>query len=143
MRDPGGASAATPNPAPGFARHPGHSIDLQPCPERQRAHFSGLLVADSRHALIVREANYPPVIYFPRADVNMHLMQPTTHSSHCPFKGDASYWSIAGGQGLGEADGADGADGENAAWSYERPYDEMMALKGYIAFYSNRIRVCA
>lgn len=122
----------TPGPAPGFADHPGHNIDIAPCPGRQRALFGGMVVADSAHSLIVREADYPPVIYFPRGDVNMDLLQQTDHSSHCPFKGDASYWSIAGG---------DGESGENAAWSYPAPYDEMTALKGYIAFYADRVRV--
>lgn len=131
MSDASSASEATTNPAPGFGDHPGHVIDLEQSPERQRALFGELELADSAHALIVREANYPPVIYFPRDDVNMDLLQETGHSSYCPFKGDASYWSIVGG----------GETGENAAWSYAAPYDEMTALKGHIAFYADRIRV--
>ncbi len=133
MNDASSASAseATTNPAPGFTDHPGHIIDLEESSVRQRALFGALLLADSAHALVVREANYPPVIYFPRGDVNMDLLQETAHSSYCPFKGDASYWSIAGGE----------ESGENAAWSYLAPYDEMTALKGYIAFYADRVRV--
>ncbi len=131
VSDADSASQATRNPAPGFVDHPGHVIDLEQNPGRQRALFGKAVLADSKHALIVREANYPPVIYFPRDDVNMDLLQATDRSSYCPFKGDASYWSVAGG----------GEPGENAAWSYPAPYDEMTALKGHIAFYADRVRV--
>ena len=129
--DSASETKTAPGPAPGFADHPAHNIDIAPCPGRQRALFGDDVIADSKRALIVREADYPPVIYFPRGDVNMALLQPTSHSSHCPFKGDASYWSIAGG---------DGKSGENAAWSYQTPYDEMTALKGHVAFYADRVR---
>ena len=117
--------------APGFADHPGHTIDLSVCAERQRAIFEGNVIADSTKALIVREASYPPVIYFPRGDVRMDLLEPTSHVTYCPFKGDASYWSIIDG----------GEKGENVAWSYQEPYDEMTALKDYIAFYPDRVKI--
>ncbi len=123
-----------PGPAPGFADHPDHKIDLAPCPERQRAVFADVVIADSTEALVMREASCPPVIYFPRRDVNMNLLEPTANSSYCPFKGEASYWSLTGGAGRGKG-------GRNAAWSYQTPYDEMTALKGYVAFYADRVRV--
>lgn len=131
MADPASEIKAGQNPAPGFADHPGHTIDLAPCPERQRALFGDRVIADSERATLVREASYPPVIYFPRGDVNMDLLEPTDNASYCPFKGDASYFSIIG----------DGESGENAAWSYQTPYDEMTALKDYIAFYPDRVTV--
>jgi uncharacterized protein (DUF427 family) len=142
MTETGGAGKAvsnltpgsTPGPGPGFAEHPDHNIDLEQCPERQRAIFADVIIADSMHALVMREANYPPVIYFPRGDVNMNFLEPTDNASYCPFKGNASYWSVTSG-----AVGDQG--GKNAAWSYQTPYDEMAALKGYVAFYADRVRV--
>lgn len=126
---------AQPNPAPGFIDHPDHRIDLSECAERQRAIFDKLVIADSARALIVQEADYSPVIYFPPGDVNMELLERTDNASHCPFKGDASYWSIIGGNA------AEKDKGENAAWSYQAPYDEMARLRGYIAFYADRVTV--
>lgn len=115
------------NPAPGFARHPGHKIVLTPAGGRMRAVFGGMTVADSSRALIMREGSYPPVAYFPREDVRMELFAATDHHTTCPFKGEASYWSV------------DGA--ENVAWSYESPYDEMAEIKDYVAFYADKVAV--
>jgi uncharacterized protein (DUF427 family) len=123
--------------APGFADHPDHMVDLQPCPERQCAIFADLVLADSSGALVMREADYPPVIYFPRRDVRMNLLEPTDRASYCPFKGKASYWSVSGAAGAAASD----KERENIAWSYQAPYDEMAALQGYIAFYADRVRI--
>ena len=119
------------NPAPGFASHPDHKITLAPVERRMRVWLSRVIVAESRHVLVMREGDYPPVYYFPRGDVTMDLLTATDRSSTCPFKGDASYWTIAAG---------DRAE-ENAAWSYESPYDEMLRIKGHIAFYDDRVKL--
>ena len=71
-----------------------HPITISPNPNRVRVSFAGHTVADSTHALTLQEASYPPVLYIPRADVDMNLLVRTDHSSHCPYKGDASYFSI-------------------------------------------------
>ena len=78
-------------------------------------------------AILLREASYPPVIYFPKADVAMEHLAATSRSTHCPYKGDASYFSIAVG----------GETAENAVWAYETPYPAMAEIAGLVAFYPN------
>jgi uncharacterized protein (DUF427 family) len=87
------------------------------------------MIADTLDALILQEASYPPVQYIPRKDVDMRLLQRTDHSSYCPFKGDASYYSIPGG----------GDKSVNAVWSYENPYPAVGQIKEYVAFYPSRV----
>jgi len=115
------------NPAPGFASHPDHRIDIAPAATRARALLDGTVLADSRSCLLLREGGYPPIHYFPRANVRMDLLTRTDHHTRCPFKGEASYWS-AGGE-------------DNIAWSYESPYDETQAIAGYVAFYPDRVTI--
>ncbi len=118
-----------PNPAPGFARHPDHRVDIEPDTRRITARFNGTVIADSSAALIVRETGYPPVVYFPAADVRMERLTPSAHRTYCPFKGDASYWHIATGDRVSQ----------NAAWAYPAPYDECVALADHVAFYADRL----
>ncbi|GLK67468.1 hypothetical protein GCM10008179_11060 [Hansschlegelia plantiphila] len=89
------------------------------------------MLADTRNALSLKEASYPPVQYVPRADVDMALLQRTDHSTYCPFKGDCSYFSIPSG----------GDRAVNAVWSYEAPYDAVAAIKGHLAFYPDRVEI--
>ena len=96
---------------------------------RVRVRFAGQVIADSTRALTLREANYAPVQYIPRDDADMSLLQRTAHASHCPYKGDASYFTII----------LDGRSAENAAWSYERPFPAMAEIAGHLAFYANRV----
>lgn len=116
------------NPAPGFKSYPGHHIATKPAGVRVRVTFKGELVADTRDAIAFEEAmgegkkTVAPVVYYiPRKDVKMERLARTGHLTHCPFKGDASYFSLK-----------DGPD--NAVWSYEQPYDEMSVIKGLLAF---------
>jgi uncharacterized protein (DUF427 family) len=122
-------SAEGAGPAPGFAKHPDHRIEVEPAAEPIRVEFDGKTVAESRHALILHESRHAPVAYFPREDVRMDLLDETAHSTHCPFKGDASYFSV---RGAGES-------GENVAWSYEHPFEEMQDIAGFVAFYRARM----
>jgi uncharacterized protein (DUF427 family) len=108
---------------------PDHPITVARNANRVRVTFAGKTIADTTHALTLREAGYPPVQYIPRTDVVMSLLTPTAHASHCPYKGDASYFSIS----------ADGRTAENAVWSYERPFPAMAEIAGYLAFYPNRV----
>ena len=116
-------------PAPGFAKHPEYRVELLACPKRVRATFGGETLADSTGALLMRETGIAPVYYFPRADVRLDLMERTEHATFCPFKGEASYWTLAAG----------GRRAENAAWSYETPYREVHEIGGYLAFYWDRM----
>jgi uncharacterized protein (DUF427 family) len=90
---------------------------------------AGRVVADTRAALTLREAHYPPVQYIPRADVEMALLARTDHTSYCPYKGDASYFSIPAG----------GERAANAVWSYETPFDAVAVIKDHVAFYPDRV----
>lgn len=110
---------------------PDHPITVTPNPGRIVVRLGGRIVADTRNALTLREASYPAVEYIPRADVEMALLQRTDHATYCPYKGDASYFSVpSGGAGL-----------ENAIWSYEAPYDAVVVIKDYLAFYPDRFGI--
>ncbi len=126
-----------PNPAPGFASRPEHRVDLVPDHRRIKVIFAGTTVADSAATLRVEETGHGPVNYFPAKDVRLDLMSPTAHHSTCPFKGEASYWTIAA---PGEAPGqGETRRSENAVWGYPTPYDEVAGLAGYYAFYPSRV----
>jgi uncharacterized protein (DUF427 family) len=111
---------------PGTADHP---ITTEPAPSRVRVTFAGRVVADSKKALVLKEASYRPVIYVPREDADFSLLKRTDNKTHCPYKGDASYYSIE----------ADGRSSTNAIWSYEHPIPDMAAITGYLAFYPDRV----
>jgi len=117
------------NAAPGFRSHPDYEIELLPCPKRLRAMFSGATVFDTLDGVLLRETKHLPVYYIPRDDADMSLMERTQHSTHCPFKGDASYFSLRHGN----------RTAENAVWTYETPFDECMGIKDYLAFYWNKL----
>lgn len=108
---------------------PDHPITLTRHPMRVVVHAAGQILADSRNALILREANYPPVFYFPREDVKMVLLQKNHRVSYCPYKGDCSYFDLA----------LNGPQGNNTAWSYEMPYNAVVAIKEHLAFYADKV----
>ena len=110
---------------------PDHPITIKANPRRVRVLYEGHLIADTPRALVLREANYPAVQYIPREDVAMEFLNRTTHSTHCPYKGDASYFSIV----------RDGRFAENAVWSYEDPYPAMAEIKACLAFYPNQVEI--
>lgn len=119
----------TAGPSPGFAKRPDYEITFEPSPKRVRLYVEDATLVDSRRARLLRETGHMPVYYFPREDVRMDLLEHTDFSTRCPFKGEASYWSInTGSRTL-----------ENAVWSYEQPYDEMAEIRGFLAFYWNRM----
>jgi uncharacterized protein (DUF427 family) len=103
----------------------GSVILWDPVPQRIRGFVGGEAVVDSERAMLLHESGHLPVYYFPRDDVRMDLLEPTAHSTHCPHKGDASYWSVRG--------------VENAAWSYVDPLEPVRFIAGWIAFYWNRL----
>ena len=114
---------------PEVRSHSGYRLIIEPGRKRIRTVVGGETVADSDRVLVMHETGYRPVTYVPREDVRMDLLRPSAQYTHCPFKGDASYWTIeAGGQRV-----------ENVAWSYEDPYEEAAIVGGYIAFDWDRI----
>lgn len=108
---------------------PDHPIAIEPSGKRVRVRFAGAVVADTTEALVLREASYPPVYYIPRQHADMRLFTRTAHTTHCPYKGDASYFTIV----------ADGRSAANAVWSYEQPYPAVAEIKEYLAFYPDRV----
>lgn len=112
---------------------PDHPITVTPAKTRWRAFFNGHVIADTADALILQEANYPPVVYFPRQDVAMEYMGRTDRTTHCPYKGDAAYYTIR----------MDSEIADNAVWTYEAPFDQMSAIAGRLAFYTDKVEVYA
>jgi uncharacterized protein (DUF427 family) len=104
-------------------------IYFEDSPRRIRARFGGETIVDSRRAKLLHEQVHLPIYYFPTEDVRMDLLEPTDHSSRCPFKGEASYWSVRVGESLAE----------NAAWGYPEPLEDAPPLAGYVAFYWNEM----
>ena len=110
---------------------PDHPITIGPAAGRWQVRLAGQVIADSVDALVLRESTYPQVIYFPRADVAMAQLSRTDRSTHCPYKGDAAYYSVEAG----------GQVAENAVWTYEQPYPAMAQIDGRLAFYPNKVEI--
>ena len=111
------------------AARPSYDIRIEDCPRRVRVLFNGVPVADSARAKVLTEGRLAPAYYFPRADVRMDLLRATAHRTYCPFRGNASHFTVTSGE----------RSAENSAWSYEDPYEDARAIKGYIAFYADRM----
>jgi len=125
------------NTAPGFQRFPNHRIRLKPTKGRVRVQYNGETIADTTDAVALEEpmgadtSTVAPLIYYiPRKDVKTERLLRTPKKTHCPFMGDATYYSLRKG-------------GEDVVWSYEHPYDEMVAIKGRLAFYPDKVEVIA
>ncbi|MBE7209538.1 MAG: DUF427 domain-containing protein [Gluconacetobacter diazotrophicus] len=110
---------------------PDHPITVEPSPGRVVVTAGGTVVANSATALCLREASYPPVHYIPRGDVDMAALERTATVTHCPYKGDASYYAVRGGTG------------GDVAWSYEAPHAAVAAIAGHLAFYGERVDAIA
>ncbi|MDX3926793.1 MAG: DUF427 domain-containing protein [Shinella sp.] len=110
---------------------PDHPITVEPKKAHVVVTVAGRRIADSRDALELREASYPPVLYIPRADVDMASLEPSEHTTHCPYKGDCSYYSIP----------SAGERGKNAVWSYEEPHEAVDRIREHLAFYPDRVDI--
>jgi uncharacterized protein (DUF427 family) len=108
---------------------PEHPISIEANSSRVIVTVGGQVIADTRAALTLREASYPAVQYVPRRDVNMAALARSEHTSYCPYKGDASYYSIPAG----------GERSRNAVWTYEAPFEAVAQIEGYVAFYPDRV----
>ena len=108
---------------------PDHPITLTENISRVVVTVAGRVIADTRAAVTLREAGYPPVQYIPREDVDMSQLVRTDHATYCPYKGDASYYSIPAG----------GERSKNAVWTYDDPYPAVIQIKDHLAFYPNRV----
>ena len=124
------------NPAPGFKKYPEHRLTTQPARVRVQVRHNGELIADTTSAVEMHEKSStgkvvaPVVYYLPRKDVRMERLARSEHHTQCPFKGTASYYSVKEGP-------------QNAVWSYEQPYDEMLAIQEMLAFYPDKFEITA
>jgi uncharacterized protein (DUF427 family) len=108
---------------------PDHPIAIEPNPARIVVSIAGRVLADTQSALTLREADYPPVQYIPLDDLDRSLIHETDHTSYCPFKGDAGYYSIPAG----------GERSINAIWTYRHPHAAVAEIKDHVAFYPDRV----
>ncbi|MBC3953220.1 MULTISPECIES: DUF427 domain-containing protein [Pseudomonas] len=106
-----------------------HPITITPCKGPVSVMFEETLLARSDHALLLEEAKYPPVIYIPRSDIRIEHYVRTEHQTHCPYKGDANYFSLD----------IHGLRIPNAVWTYEQPYRAVAQLRNHVAFYPERV----
>ncbi len=106
-----------------------HPITIAPNPARVVVTVAGRVVADTRSALTLREASYPPVHYVPRRDVDLALLERSTKTTYCPYKGECAYYGIPAG----------GERSVDAVWTYESPYPAVAAIREHLAFYPDRV----
>ena len=110
---------------------PDHPITITQNPKRVRITAGDVVIAETSKALTLKEAKYPAVQYVPREDANMALLERTDRVTHCPYKGDASYYSVK----------ADGKTLDNAIWTYEAPFPAMTEISGHLAFYPDKVKI--
>jgi uncharacterized protein (DUF427 family) len=111
--------------APGFMKHPDYRVDVSPTDDHIRILHGDRCIADSRRPLKVTESRHQPVWYLPLSDVDPSVIEATDHTSYCPFKGHASYWSVTAGS----------SRLENSIWGYLSPYRECELLSEHVGFY--------
>ena len=118
------------NPAPGFLTNH-KEITIEPLGRPVTVSANGMIVASSSRAKLLRETPYAPVIYIPFEDIDFSKLAASDHTTHCPYKGHASYWSVT----------PAGETGRNAMWAYRTPYDEMVEIIDHAAFYPSRVTI--
>ena len=104
-------------------------VRIEPNHRRLRVLVDGVVIAETIDSIYLFETGHRPVYYFPKNDIRFDLLEHTDHSTHCPYKGDASYYTITVGD----------RSAENAIWSYETPFPAMKEIEGHLAFYPNRV----
>ena len=109
----------------------GHRLRWEPADKRVRVDFAGETIVETDGAHVLYETGLPPVYYVPLADIGDQYLEPTDHSTRCQFKGQASYWSVVVGD----------KRAENALWGYKDPIEGAEYLKGFGAFYSDRVEI--
>ena len=110
---------------------PDHPITITANPRRVRVSAGGVVISETTDALTLKEASYPAVNYVPRKDANMGLLKRSERVTHCPYKGDANYFSVK----------ADGKTLDNAIWTYETPFPAMAEIAGHLAFYPDKVKI--
>ncbi|CCV12448.1 DUF427 domain-containing protein [Mesorhizobium sp. STM 4661] len=118
------------NPAPGFQRNPGKLITVEPYRGAVTVRSGETVIASSTKAKVLTESPYPAVLYIPFEDIDFDQLRKTEFSTHCPYKGDASYWSVLSAEA-----------GKDAMWAYEQPFDEMIEIRDHGAFYPSKVTI--
>ncbi|MDG4854499.1 MAG: DUF427 domain-containing protein [Mesorhizobium sp.] len=119
------------NPAPGFQRNPDKVITIEPYRGTVTVSAGDVVIARSTRARLLSEPPYPAVFYIPFDDIDLSKLARTEHSTHCPYKGNASYWSVL----------PAGDSGRDAMWAYEQPFDEVVEIRDHGAFYTSKVTV--
>jgi uncharacterized protein (DUF427 family) len=119
------------NPSPGLERNPSHHITVEPFVGVVNVRFSSAVIASSKNAKILKEVGHSDVLYVPFEDVYFDLLHRSETSTHCPYKGDASYWDVT----------AAGETRSDVMWAYEHPFDEMLVIRDHGAFYPDRVSI--
>src|SRR6476620_1139793 len=114
-----------------WGKYPGYEINLVPCTATARVWQGDVLLAESDACLRVEETKHVDRLYFPEEHVHWQHFEANDHHSICPFKGEADYWSLT----------ATERPEENLVWTYRRPFDEVGGIKGYVAFYHEKVRI--
>jgi len=109
----------------------GHTVTITPSDTHVEVRLAGRVLATSDRALRLDETGLPARFYLPKDDVHMELLRPTTFHTTCPFKGEASYWSVD----------VDGTSYDGVAWGYETPIPAVAEIGGYVSFYPDRAEV--
>jgi uncharacterized protein (DUF427 family) len=109
-----------------------HPITIRPTGSRVTVRVGGTVVAETDSALSLAEANYPVVQYIPLSDVDQSLLDRSTTQTYCPYKGDASYYTVQTPEGIKETD---------VIWTYEHPYPSVAEIAGHVAFYADRAEI--
>jgi uncharacterized protein (DUF427 family) len=119
---------------------PDHPITISPADTSVTVSFQDRVIAKTDHALVLQESTYRPVYYLPLNDVDQGVLQPSSHATYCPYKGDASYYSLRDHEGY---EGDDDSVAENAVWTYVTPYDAVAEIAGHVAFYPDKVDITA
>jgi uncharacterized protein (DUF427 family) len=112
---------------------PDHRITITPAGTTVTVRRGGRVIAKTDRALVLQEASYPPVHYLPLDDVEAEALRPSSHETYCPFKGDASYYSLVDGETVID----------NAVWSYVAPYDAVSEIANHVAFSPQHVEISA
>ncbi|MBN9244824.1 MAG: DUF427 domain-containing protein [Mesorhizobium sp.] len=124
-------ASSSAGPSPGLKRNPLHRITVEPFDGVVTVRFSSAVLASSRNVKVLKESGHPEVLYIPFEDVYFDMLHRSQTSTHCPFKGDASYWSVTA---AGEAK-------PDVMWAYEHPYEEMLSIRNHGAFYPDKVAI--
>ena len=117
--------------SPAYDKFPEHKIRIEPASGGVRVTWQGQVVAESRRFLLLHEGSYPPAVYLPREDAKLAFFERSAHTTHCPFKGDAAYFSLHAGS----------ERSDDTVWTYEDPFDQVAEIRDHLAFYADRVTI--